>query len=706
MLGVASTLGLASRAHALQGQIIDITKIATQPQAAVGITGYGGNTWDASIHAIAFDGDSLIAGYGDWNFNSDSAGGPDAHTGIQLLDLTTKQWGSLTRTGTESNSIFRTINGHLYAPTTDPSTGGGGWATNASGTWTTHFPSELQNAVHIFDIASLTNSDQDLWLFGATNNPPSGSDDTAGLATIWHSIDGGQTWQTVQTDGSTPVNATGGFERYYWGAALNGKIYAQAADTSPQAPMRVYNSSTQTWSTLSYQTSCTTMLRQVVTFDGQIICDGTDNGFYTFDGSLHAQIFIQDNSVQVYPQAMAVDSGNLYVLASNGHLLRTAAFSQPWQDLGVVQMPSSTHISSIGVHGGSLYLGDSEAGIWQSDVVLSASLSSTVNDCLASTGDDASPLTLIAVGLLLAGLSVIFFRCKGRRGKGLTVIVGLSAVGILSCIAVPDATYAASANCTSGGNYSTTDGVANSTAGASIQMMGQMQVYSVINNAAPSAGASFVASSLQLALVNNPVPGSTVSIDGVTITVPGEGVYSVDPTNGSIVFTPESEFVGTASGVRFTIKDTNGQSTTNTYVPSAYENVLVQVSFNLTNTGGVYGLVTDTQQVAANATDFNTGALLSISQRAVMAAHSTFDMTGQTLQTVADYTATKGLKLVYDPSTDVLTMVLTDQAIFNSFAAYSCGDVAPFTMTPSPTFGDNFTGYVRLNGTGGNCGAV
>ena len=276
----------------------------------------------------------------------------------------------------------------------------------------------------------------------------------------------------------------------------------------------------------------------------------------------------------------------------------------------------------------------------------------------------------------------------------------------MSCIAVPDATYAASANCTSGGNYSTTDGVANSTAGASIQMMGQMQVYSVINNAAPSAGASFVASSLQLALVNNPVPGSTVSIDGVTITVPGEGVYSVDPTNGSIVFTPESEFVGTASGVRFTIKDTNGQSTTNTYVPSAYENVLVQVSFNLTNTGGVYGLVTDTQQVAANATDFNTGALLSISQRAVMAAHSTFDMTGQTLQTVADYTATKGLKLVYDPSTDVLTMVLTDQAIFNSFAAYSCGDVAPFTMTPSPTFGDNFTGYVRLNGTGGNCGAV
>ena len=59
--------------------------------------------------------------------------------------------------------------------------------------------------------------------------------------------------------------------------------------------------------------------------------------------------------------------------------------------------------------------------------------------------------------------------------------------------------------------------------------------------------------------------------DGTTSkTVPNEGTYTVDPT-GKVTFTPNKDFVGTATGVTIVRKDTNGTVAKAKYMPTVYE---------------------------------------------------------------------------------------------------------------------------------------
>ena len=56
--------------------------------------------------------------------------------------------------------------------------------------------------------------------------------------------------------------------------------------------------------------------------------------------------------------------------------------------------------------------------------------------------------------------------------------------------------------------------------------------------------------------------------DGKTTkVVPGQGTYTIDP-NGKVTFTPEPEFVGTASGVTVVRKDKNGKTIFASYTPT------------------------------------------------------------------------------------------------------------------------------------------
>ena len=58
----------------------------------------------------------------------------------------------------------------------------------------------------------------------------------------------------------------------------------------------------------------------------------------------------------------------------------------------------------------------------------------------------------------------------------------------------------------------------------------------------------------------NPPAGSTLSPDGKTLTVPGEGTWTVDPTTGDITFTPEDGFVGDPTPISYTVSDTTGNT--------------------------------------------------------------------------------------------------------------------------------------------------
>ncbi|MEZ6121004.1 MAG: Ig-like domain-containing protein [Pirellulaceae bacterium] len=55
----------------------------------------------------------------------------------------------------------------------------------------------------------------------------------------------------------------------------------------------------------------------------------------------------------------------------------------------------------------------------------------------------------------------------------------------------------------------------------------------------------------------NPPAGATLSPDGKTLTVPGEGIFTVLPT-GEITFSPAANFAGTTTAVTYQVADNDG----------------------------------------------------------------------------------------------------------------------------------------------------
>lgn len=60
-------------------------------------------------------------------------------------------------------------------------------------------------------------------------------------------------------------------------------------------------------------------------------------------------------------------------------------------------------------------------------------------------------------------------------------------------------------------------------------------------------------------LTDGPV-GSTLSPDGKTLTIPGEGIWTVDPVSGAITFSPDPALVGTPTPVAYTVDDNDGNT--------------------------------------------------------------------------------------------------------------------------------------------------
>ena len=54
--------------------------------------------------------------------------------------------------------------------------------------------------------------------------------------------------------------------------------------------------------------------------------------------------------------------------------------------------------------------------------------------------------------------------------------------------------------------------------------------------------------------------GTGVSPDGKTLTVPGEGVWTVNPTTGAVTFTPETGFTADPTPVTYTVDDNDGNT--------------------------------------------------------------------------------------------------------------------------------------------------
>ena len=130
------------------------TVVGTDPFAAAQPTAAG-----HLIRDLGMDGGRLYVAYGDYDANT----GPQQ---VHTFDPVSGQFSpSALQVPTEEISVYRKLNGKLYAPMTDPRdpwTSNVGYATNASGSWTNEMEAP---AVHVFDVATMNGSDR--WMVGS-----------------------------------------------------------------------------------------------------------------------------------------------------------------------------------------------------------------------------------------------------------------------------------------------------------------------------------------------------------------------------------------------------------------------------------------------------------------------------------------------------------------------------------------------------------
>lgn len=258
-----SAISLLLSAHVDAATTLSFTELATHPQASAQSTDQGKTLNNLRI----FDG-KLFAAYGDYNANT----GP---IDINPFDLNSGTFdGVALSVPSEALGTWKEINGKLYTPTIDPTCSGtcsAGYAVYTPGSgWEMQTP---VNAEHIFDIETLTGTD--IWLFGSAGGATS---------TAWRSTDGGANFSVAQTYENEP--GSDNTERYYWGAAMDGKMYMQSDYSGHQNPVQIFDGTN--WTTGTTDLLCRVgnggATPRSVVFAGRIVC--SDSGQITkFDGS-------------------------------------------------------------------------------------------------------------------------------------------------------------------------------------------------------------------------------------------------------------------------------------------------------------------------------------------------------------------------------------------------------------------------------------
>jgi hypothetical protein len=264
-------------------------------------------------------------------------------TDIATVDILTGQTSVALTAPTEEINTFRKFNGKLYAPWVDPT----GWGGAVNGAYSSGNGSGWQNhftfpAGHVYDYTELGTS---RFLAGGI---------AYGGAGIWQSDNNGP-WRLVLEENSS--GGSSGWERFYWIATINGKVYAQAkhdggatsALTSTMFPMRVLDRGQ--WKTVKDASIGASQASQVEVFNGKAYYFKT-----VFDGRRTL-----NNNIPFYPVDFYNDGTYLYAISDSGLFARTTG-SGKWQSLSKLVHPSGGYFSSFAVVGGNVFTGDT-AGI-------------------------------------------------------------------------------------------------------------------------------------------------------------------------------------------------------------------------------------------------------------------------------------------------------------------------------------------------------
>jgi hypothetical protein len=206
---------------------------------------------------------------------------------------------------------------------------------------------------------------------------------TKGGAAAYRSTDGGASWSLVAKDTSSVEM---GRERYYWAAALNGKMYMQAEEVLEGAPLRVFNGTS--WSTVSGANPCYTVeARAVEVYNGRILCANYGKGVVAFDGRTATTVLpMTDWNVLDFD---IPGDGYIYALSRAG--VYRSADGLAWK--GLTTVPE--YAWSIGVHNGTIFLGER----------------------LNATIRKVDGLNTNAVPTATAPAPTVTTSCKGKSGK-------------------------------------------------------------------------------------------------------------------------------------------------------------------------------------------------------------------------------------------------------------------------------------------------
>ena len=157
-------------------------------------------------------------------------------------------------------------------------------------------------------------------------------------------------------------------------------------------------------------------------------------------------------------------------------------------------------------------------------------------------------------------------------------------------------------------------------------------------------------------------PATGQPTDEKTVTVPGEGSYTIDPTTGAVTFTPEPQFTGTAKGINVSLtapvgQDKNGQPVTATatakYTPTVTP---VKPTAAPATSTGVQG---ETQTGKPTFTEGNTEVPIKENSVKLLnpdgtEANGPVDALDPSGKKVGEYTV--------DPTTGVVTFTPTDKS--------------------------------------------
>lgn len=166
------------------------------------------------------------------------------------------------------------------------------------------------------------------------------------------------------------------------------------------------------------------------------------------------------------------------------------------------------------------------------------------------------------------------------------------------------------------------------------------------NDTAGNAATPLVPGSLRLG--DPGVPGAVLEPSGLSLTVPGEGRYTVDPATGAVRFVPVTDFAGVANAVPYTIRDADGGAATSFISVNVAPAGLVAVDDSVSGTAGRPVLVNPL------ANDASGGTLDPTSVRLVASAGgagAVVSADGRTLQMPGEGTYT------VDPVTGTVTFV-------------------------------------------------